>query len=90
MNKVYSVLKALLTGLVIQVRGLSYRMDIDYRLCQIAHNQHGEEVLLIVNLGDGVALSWFIQWCEAMPEDDYIHIASNLALNEILGDKHDH
>ena len=76
-------LKALLMGMLIRKGEHEYRMDDLYRLCQVRHNEAGEEVLLVVDFGDGVFLSDFVPWCDGITDDEFVHILSNIVLNEI-------
>jgi hypothetical protein len=78
-----SVLRALTNGQRITVQGKQYVMDVDYRLCQVMWDQDGNEHYAVVNMGEGVSLSWFIHWCEKTPESDILLIGANMALAEL-------
>lgn len=82
-EKVKFVLSALLLGLRVETEGKVYVMDADYRLCQIAWDADGSKVLLIVNMGEGIALSHFIHWAGNIPDKDVFQIAGNLVLNNL-------
>lgn len=77
------ILRALLDSRRIDVDGRLYCLDDQYRLCQVAWDQDGEEALMIVNMGDGIALSDFIRWCDDIAEDTIAIIGLNHALTHL-------
>lgn len=78
-----TILKALLMGMLIRKGEHEYRMDDLYRLCQVRHNEAGEEVLLVVDFGDGIFLADFVMWCDGVTDAEFIRIGANIVLNEI-------
>ena len=77
------VLRALMDVGRVEMGGRQYCFDQDYRLCQIGWNQDGDEGLMVVNMGEGISLSMFIQWCDSLSDDDIAFIGLNHALNKL-------
>lgn len=75
------ILRALLLGLKVRKGDFEYRMDILYRLCQVRTSESGEEVLLVVDFGDGIFLSAFVTWCADFTEDEMAIVGINIVLN---------
>lgn len=82
------VLRALLAGLPVEHGGGTYCLDIDYRLCKQGvsiNTGTGEEtpILLVVDMGDGIALKDFVKWAMRFSDDELFILAATAALNEV-------
>lgn len=82
------VLTALLNGMEIKHAGQTWVMDIDYRVCakgQSINSKTGEskDILLILDMGEGIALSHFVRWAARFTDEEIMVIGANLALNGV-------
>lgn len=81
------VLRALLAGLPVEHDGGTFCLDIDYRLCKqgLSINATGEQrdILLVVDMGEGIALKDFIRWAMRFSDDELFTLAATAALNEV-------
>ncbi len=81
------IIEALLFGLPVKKADQVYRLDSYGRLAQEAHDQSGDTHLLIVDMGTGISMMDFIDWCLGFTDDEVDTVCANLGLNKIMMSK---
>jgi hypothetical protein len=83
-NKVRIVLKSLMSGLSVEIDGISYRMSEDYDiLYEMAMYGIDDPIPTKTYVGTYMSVKRFSNMCLSLTNEETMILAANLALNDV-------